>query len=238
MALSTNSLRLVYLLCFYQVSLPEKLGGSLPNFEFDFDALPGTQHEFKVDVKAGKEECFVQKVAQGANLYVQFEVLRGGDRSINVVLIDPHYQIIQHLPYQTDGKIDHVAVMYGAYQLCFDNTASRFAGKLVYIYIVTYVTEEWTKYLEEIQSVSASVNNFTGALAGVQTSIEQMKLHQTESRMHVIKDWYLVTGNNKYVMYWSIFQMCVVLFTGVFQVFCLRRLFRVQSVTPTSKPRA
>lgn len=49
----------------------------------------------------------------------------------------------------------------GAYQVCFDNTASRFAEKLVYIYLVTYVPEEWSKYLQEIQSVSASVQNFT-----------------------------------------------------------------------------
>ncbi|XP_048753567.1 transmembrane emp24 domain-containing protein 5-like [Ostrea edulis] len=238
MAISTKPLPLLYFLCFLQMTSSEKLGGSLPDFEFDFDALPGTQHEFKIFVKAGEEECFVQKAAQGANLHVQFEVLRGGDRTINVVLIDPNYQIIHHLPYQTDGKIDHVAVMYGAYQFCFDNTVSKLAGKLVYIYIVTYVPEEWTKYVKEIESVSASVLNFTGALAGVQTSIEQVKLHQTESRMHVIKDWYLVTGNNRYIMYWSIFQICVVIFTAIFQVFCLRRLFRVPTMTPTSKPRA
>lgn len=238
MAATIDLRTLVNFLCLLPITFPEKLGGSLPDFEFDFDALPGTQHEFKIVVKAGKEECFVQKVAQGANLHIQFEVLRGGDRSINVVLIDPNYQVIQHLPYQTDGKIDHVAVMFGAYQVCFDNTASRFAEKLVYIYLVTYVPEEWSKYLQEIQSVSASVQNFTGALAGVQSSIEKVKIHQSESRMNVIMDWYLLTGNNKYIVYWSIFQICVIVCTAVFQIFCLRRLFRVPNVTPTSKPRA
>lgn len=42
--------------------------------DFDYDALPGTQHEFKVQVNAGKEECFAQKVALGAVLHVQYEV--------------------------------------------------------------------------------------------------------------------------------------------------------------------
>ena len=55
----------------------------------------------------------------------------------------------------------NLTLIVGAYQVCFDNTASRFGEKLVYMYMVTYITEEWTKYLEEIQSVSSSVQNFT-----------------------------------------------------------------------------
>lgn len=76
MAATIDLRTLVNFLCLLPITFPEKLGGSLPDFEFDFDALPGTQHEFKIVVKAGKEECFVQKVAQGANLHIQFEVIR------------------------------------------------------------------------------------------------------------------------------------------------------------------
>ena len=42
--------------------------------DFDFDGLPGAQHEFKVEVPAAKEECFFQKAARGAKLHVSFEV--------------------------------------------------------------------------------------------------------------------------------------------------------------------
>lgn len=42
--------------------------------DFDYDELPGTQHEFKIEVSAGKEECFAQKVASGAMFHVQYEV--------------------------------------------------------------------------------------------------------------------------------------------------------------------
>ena len=42
--------------------------------DFDFDGLPGVQHEFKVDVPAGREECFYQKIKSGAQLHVSFEV--------------------------------------------------------------------------------------------------------------------------------------------------------------------
>ena len=42
--------------------------------EFDFDGLPGAQHEFKMSVEAGREECFFQKLVQGGKLHVSFEV--------------------------------------------------------------------------------------------------------------------------------------------------------------------
>lgn len=156
----------------------------------------------------------------------------------------------------------------GYFQVCLDNTPYRFSGKLVYIYIVTYIMEEWAQYMEEIQSVSLTAQNFSvsknslmnkqdvffkhtfnrrtndaslffqRSLTEVQTSIDAVKFHQSESRMHVIRDWYLATGNNQHIMYWSIFQISVIIVTSFFQVFCLRRLFRTTAVTPTSKPRA
>nr|XP_022339506.1 transmembrane emp24 domain-containing protein 5-like [Crassostrea virginica] len=206
--------------------------------DFDYDALPGTQHEFKVQVNAGREECFAQKVALGAVFHVQYEVLRGGDRAIDMVVIDPSPNVVQYESAKTEGYITHKATTEGYYKVCIDNTPYRFTGKLVYIYIVTYVIEEWAQYMEEIQSVSLTAQNFSRSLVEVQTSIDAVRFHQSESRMHVVRDWYLATGNNNHIMYWSIFQIGVILVTSFFQVFCLRRLFRTTAVTPSSKPRA
>ena len=72
----------------------------------------------------------------------------------------------------------------------------------------------------------------------VQNSIKQVRLHQSATRMNVMKDWYMVTGNNSYVMYWSLFQIACVLMTSSFQVYFVRKLFNIPNVTPTAKPRA
>ena len=55
------------------LSQPEDILGVRTD-DFDFDGLPGVQHEFKVEVLAGKEECFFQAIKQGAQLHVSFEV--------------------------------------------------------------------------------------------------------------------------------------------------------------------
>ena len=42
-----------------------------------------------------------------------------------------------------------------------DNTNSRIHFKLVYVYIVTYVEEEWEQYNKEIVDLQFTVVNFT-----------------------------------------------------------------------------
>lgn len=49
----------------------------------------------------------------------------------------------------------------GPYAICLDNTMSRMASKLVYVFLVTYVEEEWSQYRKEIEDVELTVSNFT-----------------------------------------------------------------------------
>ena len=42
--------------------------------EHDFDGLPGVQHEFKVNIAPGREECFFQMVKRSATLHLSFQV--------------------------------------------------------------------------------------------------------------------------------------------------------------------
>nr|XP_022341280.1 transmembrane emp24 domain-containing protein 6-like [Crassostrea virginica] len=206
--------------------------------DFSFDGLPGAQHEFKVEVPGNQEECFVQKVAQNAELHASFEVLRGGSRMVDFYIKDVHNRVIDELLYKSEGSFKYTVPATGHYQICVNNVHSRFVSKLVHFYIVTMVEEEWTKYVQEIDEINNTVENFTVVITEVQNSIKQVRLHQSATRMNVMKDWYMVTGNNSYVMYWSLFQIACVLMTSSFQVYFVRKLFNIPNVTPTAKPRA
>jgi hypothetical protein len=61
---------------------------------------------------------------------------------------------------------------------------------------------------------------------------------QQQRRFNVVKDWYQIIGNNKYVQNWSITQCVVIIAASLVQVYFVRRLFRTTNVTPTAKPRA
>lgn len=49
----------------------------------------------------------------------------------------------------------------GYYAICLDNQFSRFAGKLVNIYITVIKYDEWTKYAKEIEDLQLDLQNFT-----------------------------------------------------------------------------
>ncbi|XP_052226657.1 transmembrane emp24 domain-containing protein 6-like isoform X1 [Dreissena polymorpha] len=231
------------LLIFCRLSTSEKVLG-VETDEFDFDGLPGAQHEFKIEIGAGREECFYQPIVKGGKLHVSFEVLRGGDGTSALFLLnqDPVTGIFTIL--QKTEQVARGGFQYGpfeetrAYAICLDNTASRMASKLVYVYLVTYVEEEWSKYRQEIEDLQLTVTNFSETIKNVQQSITDSLVHQASSRMNVIRDWYLITGNNTYVQRMSIAMCLVIVISSCVQVYFVRRLFRYTNVTSTKKPRA
>ncbi|WAR14771.1 TMED6-like protein, partial [Mya arenaria] len=166
-------------------------------------------------------------------------VLRGGDQLMDFYIRKP--SLIT--PVQEARATERwIAVVdpeeEGPYAICLDNTQSRMASKLVYVYLVTYVEEEWSKYRQEIEDLSLTVSNFTDTIQHVQESITDALVHQAKSRMDVIRDWYTITGNNSYVQRWSMCQCVVVVLSACIQVYFVRRLFRFTTVTGTHKPRA
>ena len=50
-------------------------------------------------------------------------------------------------------------------------------------------------------------------------------MEQTLTRMSETTDFYLLEENGKYVMYYSIAQMCIAIIAGAIQVFFIRKLF-------------
>lgn len=208
------------------------------NDDFDFDGLPGVQHEFKVEVGAGREECFFQRAAQGAKIHVSFEVLRGGDRNVDVVLRDSQWNIINAHYWKGQGLIEADVSRDDTLAVCIDNSFSRFAGKLVYLYFVAFVMADWSKYVMELQEINVLAGNFTESLQQVEVHINSMKNLQSQQRFLVVSDWYLLTGNNQFVQNWSIAQCIIIVATSALQVYFVRRLFRTTNVTPTAKPRA
>lgn len=194
--------------------------------------------EFKFEIGPGKVECFYQPMLNGTQLFISYEVLTGGDRNIDFFLRDERLEILVHKSWKTEGIFDQIIQTRGIYELCFDNSYSRFASKLVFFYMSAFVPEHWDEYLKELADIHKTVANFSVSLQTLQQNIKNAVIHQSSSRMYVMLDYYTIMGNNKYVQYWSILQCIVIISASCLQVFFLRRLFHSKNVTPTMKPRA
>lgn len=100
-------------------------------------------------------------VQPGATFYVSFQVIRGGDGMAGFAVRNPAGELVH--PYQWQASADYTDNQSagGYYQTCVDNQFSRFAGKLINLYITVIRYDEWEKYAQEIQDLNVNMQNFS-----------------------------------------------------------------------------
>ncbi|KAL1137966.1 hypothetical protein AAG570_009661 [Ranatra chinensis] len=185
--------------------------------------------DYKVHIDPGKEDCYYQYVNPGATFYVSFQVLRGGDGMAGFAVRHPSGQIV--LPYQWRANSDYQEQQStgGYYHVCIDNQFSRFADKLVNLYMTVIRYDQWDLYSKELEDLNLSVENFTMTITTVERNINEVLQFQNHFRGTEARDFNLLTDNNTYVMKWSIIQIIVLIITTIIQVYFVRKLFDVKN---------
>ncbi|XP_058806876.1 transmembrane emp24 domain-containing protein 6 [Phymastichus coffea] len=194
-----------------------------------YETLPAVAMDYKVHIDPGKEDCYFQYVNPGATFYVSFQVLRGGDGKAGFAVRNPAGEIVH--PYQWKANADYQdqSVQGGYYSVCVDNQFSRFAGKLVNLYITVIRYDQWERFAKELETMNLSVENVTNTLVNVEKNIYEVLQIQHLSRSREDRDYNLLLDNNSYVQNWSLLQVVVIIATTILQVFFVRRLFNVKS---------
>ncbi|GAB0098226.1 Transmembrane emp24 domain-containing protein [Sergentomyia squamirostris] len=201
-----------------------------------YESLPAVAMDYKVHIDAGKEDCYFQYVQPGATFYVSFQVIRGGDGMAGFAVRHPSGQIVHPYQWQPSSEYTDQTSTGGYYSVCVDNQFSRFAGKLVNIYITVIRYDEWDKYAKEIEELQLNIHNFTSTIKNVERNINDMLQFQSHSRSREARDYALLSDNNGYVQKWSMAQILVILVTTTIQVYFVRKLFDIKTGT-SSKSR-
>ncbi|CAB3364699.1 Hypothetical predicted protein [Cloeon dipterum] len=126
-----------------------------------YETLPAVAMDYKVHIDPGKEDCYYQYVNPGATFYVSFQVLRGGDGMAGFAVRHPNGQIIHPYQWKQNAEFQDQSSTGGYYAVCIDNQFSRFAAKLVNLYITVIRYDEWDKFSKEVEDMDLSVQNFT-----------------------------------------------------------------------------
>ncbi|PSN39616.1 hypothetical protein C0J52_13807 [Blattella germanica] len=172
-----------------------------------YENLPAVAMDYKVHIDPGKEDCYYQYVNPGATFYVSFQWRPNSD-------------------YQDQASTG------GYYSVCIDNQFSRFAAKLVNLYLTVIRYDQWDKFTQEVEELNLSVGNFTESIKGVERNINEMLQYQHHTRGRETWDYNLLEDNNRYVQNWSIIQIIVITATTVLQVYFVRKLFEIKDVRP------
>lgn len=141
----------------------------------------------------------------------------------------PSGQIVHPYQWKSQSQYQDQQSTGGYYSICIDNQFSRFADKLVNLYITVVRYDKWEEYTKELEEINLNMEGFTGGLVSVEKNINEMLQYQHQTRGRETRDFNLLEDNNSYVMKWSIAQILIITLTTTVQVYFVRKLFDVKS---------
>lgn len=141
----------------------------------------------------------------------------------------PSGQIVHPYQWQASAEYGDQQSTGGYYSVCVDNQFSRFAGKLVNIYLTVIKYDEWDKFTKEIEAMQLNMENFTTTVKTVERNMNDMMQFQMHTRNREARDSALLQDNNSYVQTWSLVQILVIATVTTVQVYFVKKLFEVKT---------
>ncbi|KFP19192.1 Transmembrane emp24 domain-containing protein 6, partial [Egretta garzetta] len=163
-------------------------------------------------------------------LQVQRATGIANSRNILVTASDPNgFQlgVSQHVR----GQINFFTKETGFYQLCLDNQQNHFGFMQVYLNFGVYYDgfSVENKQPEERKELNTTLEAIEVSIRKLQLQIFHMWRFYNFARMRKGADAFLLESNYDYVNWWSMAQSCVIVLSGVLQLYFLKRLFNVQT---------
>lgn len=205
--------------------------------------ISGSEFDFTVEIPAGKFQCYFQEVhdVRTATLEVDYQVVDGGDLDINLMILFGATILAQDKQ-KTDGSHRVAIENRGDYQICFDNTFSYQARKVVFFEIYLFdkdgnlddidvgklaPQDEETK--KRIEAMGIAVNEFHSSSNRIKASMNKIEYYQALVRAWEARDRAIMNANLSRVTFWSFVNGGVLLLVGAVQVFMIRSLFEEES---------
>ena len=168
--------------------------------------------------------CFYHKWKESQSMVFSFEVVRGGNMDIDVLVESPNGDEIMKEVKQTEGRLDF-ETSFGVFSFCFSNEFSTFSHKVIYF--------ELRPEGHDTLAIEAGKKKPT-VDTQVEHSMEQIHSHnsdimflQRNYRLDESRGQNVAMDLNARVHWWSLGQALVIICVGFGQVLLLKTLFSV-----------
>ncbi|KAG5278203.1 hypothetical protein AALO_G00096350 [Alosa alosa] len=163
---------------------------------------------------------------------VEYQIIAGAGMDVDFTILSPHgYQLISEFR-RSDGVHTVEPTEEGDYQICFDNSFSRFSEKMVFFEVILEGPaseeggdDEWAGLGEPESLLEYKLEDIRESMDSVHRRLERSRQMQTALRTHEARDRYLLEDNLWRVSFWSCVSLLVLLTVAFTQVYTVRRLF-------------
>ncbi|XP_004066369.1 transmembrane emp24 domain-containing protein 1 [Oryzias latipes] len=182
---------------------------------------------------AGSSECFYQSAVQNGTMEVEYQVIAGAGMDVDFTIVSPEGVRLIVESRRSDGVHVVEPTEGGDYQICFDNSFSRFSEKMVFFEILTEAPggdaggdEEWPMLDEPDGSLlEYKLEDIRDSMDAVYRRLDRSRQMQTVLRAFEARDRNLLEDNLWRVSFWSCASVLVMLCVALTQVYTVRKLF-------------
>ncbi|XP_045082677.1 transmembrane emp24 domain-containing protein 1b [Coregonus clupeaformis] len=180
--------------------------------------------EFTFLLPAGRTECFFQTTAKNVTMEVEYQVIAGAGMDVDFTVLSPHgFQLISEFR-RSDGVHMVEPTEEGDYQICFDNSFSRFSEKMVFFEVIIEGQpgdvggDEWAGLGEPESLLEYKLEDIRESIDSVHRRLERSRQMQTVLRAFEARDRNLLEDNLWRVSFWSCTSLIVMLGVALTQV--------------------
>uniref|UniRef100_A0A1A7XIM2 Transmembrane emp24 protein transport domain containing 1b n=1 Tax=Iconisemion striatum TaxID=60296 RepID=A0A1A7XIM2_9TELE len=189
--------------------------------------------EFTFLLPAGRSECFYQTALKNGTMEVEYQVIAGAGMDVDFTVLSPKGVRLIMESRRSDGIHVVEPTDEGDYEICFDNSFSRFSEKMVFFEIIVEGQggdaggdEEWQGLEEPDGSLlEYKLEDIRESMESLHKRLERSRQMQTVLRAFEARDRNLLEDNLWRVSFWSCASVLVMLCVALTQVYTVRRLF-------------
>lgn len=179
------------------------------------------------EVQDNERFCFYERFRNASVYILEYKVLKGGNLDIDVEVTSPRGKSLYSESRRQRDSIP-LEVSVGIFTFCFGNEFSSLTHKVVHFVVRPSETDA--------RALAREVHHNVVVRPGVNTMVEQMMesvhdyankiMHyQTVYRQNEAQGRYVAETLNFHVSWWSTAQTLIIVFTGIGQIFVLKRFF-------------
>ncbi|CAI5679634.1 transmembrane emp24 domain-containing protein 1b [Oreochromis niloticus] len=189
--------------------------------------------EFTFLLPAGRSECFFQNAIKNGTMEVEYQVIAGAGMDVDFTVLSPQGIRLIYESRRSDGVHVVEPTEEGDYEICFDNSFSRFSEKMVFFEIIIEGQggdvggdDEWAG-LEEPEGslLEYKLEDIRESMESLYKRLERSRQMQTVLRAFEARDRNLLEDNLWRVSFWSCASVVVMLCVALTQVYTVRKLF-------------
>ncbi|KAG9279044.1 transmembrane emp24 domain-containing protein 1a [Astyanax mexicanus] len=190
----------------------------------------GKSQDLTFLLPVGSTQCFFQTTVENSSMAVEYQVLAGSGLDVGFTLISPHGHRLVSVFRKSEGLhlVDPTAE--GDYRICFDNSFSRLAEKIVFMEVVLGSQEvddkTWTNLKEPEIMLGYNLDYIKEVIKAVDRNLERSAQTQAFLRAFEARDRYLLEDNLWRVSFWSSINLLLMLTVALAQVYTVRRFFQ------------